>query len=138
MDTVCGHITSPPMQDREFVDFKNINVLELWPILVGLKRWSYLLKNKTVTVFTDNTQVMFMLLKGSSINLTCMSWIKEIYWICVFNNIELKPKYVSTTSNLIADTLSRLKYVDEINDSILALYNANLCCVSRLLDNYRR
>ena len=134
----CEHVALPPIEDRGIVDFNNINVLELWPILIGLRRWSKLVSNKTLTVFTDNTQVMYMLIKGSSTNTTCMAWIKEIYWICVFNNIELKPKYVSTSSNLIADTLSRLKYFHEVNEAIMALYNANLCCVSRLLDNYRR
>ena len=137
VESGCEHVSSPPIQDRDLVDFSNINVLELWPILVGLRRWSNLLKNSSLTVFTDNTQVMFMLIKGSSTNVTCMAWIKEIYWICVFNNIELKPKYISTDNNLIADTLSRLNYCDRLNDSIMALYNANLCCASRLLDNYR-
>ena len=80
---------------------------------------------------------MYMLIKGSSTNSTCMAWIKEIYWLCVFNNIDLKPKYINTNSNLIADTLSRLKYCEKINDALLALSNSNLCCVSCLLDNYR-
>ena len=38
VNTVCNHVSGPPMQDREFVDFGNINVLELWPVLVGFKK----------------------------------------------------------------------------------------------------
>ena len=38
LDSQCAHIASFPITERRFVDFKNINVLELWPIVVGLKR----------------------------------------------------------------------------------------------------
>ena len=134
----CSHIVNPPVQDRDLVDFSNINVLELWPILVGIKRWSKILRNKSLTLFTDNTQVMHMLLKGSSTNLTCMAWIKEIYWTCVFNNIDLKPKYVNTHNNLVADTLSRLKYFKAIDEPLRALTGTDLCCIPHLLVNYRR
>ena len=54
----CNHVVSKPLCEEFEVD--NINVLELWPIVVGLKRWAHLLKNKSILVFTDNTQVMFM------------------------------------------------------------------------------
>ena len=137
VQSTCKHIVEPPIQDRDIVDFDNINVLELWPILVGLKRWSSVLQNKTLTLFTDNTQVMHMLIKGSSTNTTCMAWIKEVYWLCVFNNIELKPKYVNTNNNLVADTLSRLNYFKVITDPMEALNGTDLCCIQSLLDNYR-
>ena len=112
----CGHIGPPPVMESSNIDFSNINILELWPIVVGLKRWAHLLKNKSLNLFTDNTQVMFMLLKGSSSNPIFLSWIKEIYWICVINNIELKPKYINTRNNLVADTLSRLLYFKSVVD----------------------
>ena len=35
----------------------NINVLELWPILVGVRQWGHLWGNRTVVFVTDNTQV---------------------------------------------------------------------------------
>ena len=133
----CDHIGSLPVVEREVVDFRNINVLELWPIVVGLKRWSHLLKNKTLTLFTDNTQVMYMLRKGSSTNPICMSWIKEIYWVCVFNNIELKPKYINTHNNVVADTLSRLNYISDIREVEKNLLGTDLCCIPDLLVNYR-
>ena len=137
LSTKCNHSGSPPMVERDVVDFRNINVLELWPIVVGLKRWASKLRNKTLTLFTDNTQVMFMLRKGSSTNPICMSWIREIYWLCVFNNIELQPKYINTHNNLIADTLSRLKYFSKSYDVEKILGGSNLCCLADLFANYR-
>lgn len=49
-----------------FGTFWNINVLELWPIVVGLQEWATQLRGHTVSLLTDNTQVMFMLKNGVS------------------------------------------------------------------------
>ena len=57
---------SPPGLD--YYDKSNINELELWPIVEGLRGWYPELKGKSVTIFTDNTQVMCMLRKGTSTN----------------------------------------------------------------------
>ena len=101
-NSVCGHITSPPGLDT--YDKSNINELELWPILEGLRCWFPEFKGKSVTIFTDNTQVMYMLKKGTSTNATCMEWLREV-----------KANYVNTKSNLVADTLSRLLYIKSEN-----------------------
>ena len=73
----CNHVVGRPF--CEPFNSGNINVLELWPILVGLKRWASTLKNRSLMVFTDNTQVMFMLINGCSSNLTCMNWVREFF-----------------------------------------------------------
>ena len=99
----CGHITSPPGMDT--YDRSNINELELWPILEGLRCWYPEFKGKSITIFTDNTQVMYMLRKGTSTNSTCMEWLREIFWITKIFNIRIVAKYVNTKSNLVADTL---------------------------------
>ena len=89
--TDCNYVGSKPLVDK--FDDKNINVLELWPILVGIKCWAPMLQNLSLIVFTDNTQVLFMLLNGKSSNVTCMHWIRELFWTCAFYNIEIIPKY---------------------------------------------
>ena len=105
----CGHITSPPGMDT--YDRSNINELELWPILEGLRCWYPEFKGKSITIFTDNTQVMYMLRKGTSTNSTCMEWLREIFWITKIFNIRIVAKNVNTKSNMVADTLSRLLYI---------------------------
>ena len=105
----CGHVSEPPAYvAEEFLD--NINVLELWPIVLGLKKWAPLLKNKTLLLFTDNTQVLYMLTNGRSSNATCMSRVREIFLTCIIHNIDIEPRYINTYANLVADTLSRLPY----------------------------
>lgn len=121
----CKHVVNPPVDSS--VDFTNINTLELWPIVMGLKRWYPYFKNSTLVIYTDNTQVKFMLSKGVSSNRLCMSWIREIYWICEIYNIQLDVRYVSTSDNILADALSRVSY--ENNDSyITAIRASGLCC----------
>ena len=38
LESECGHIGSAPIVERDIVDFRNINVLELWPIVVDTKK----------------------------------------------------------------------------------------------------
>ena len=126
----CNHIASRPFVD--YFDPNNINVLELWPIVVGLKRWCKLFRNTSLSVVTDNTQVMYMLINGGSSNSTCMNWVREIFWICAIYNIEMVPRYINTKDNVIADTLSRIPYY---NDKLLLsndLQSSDLCCLNLL------
>ena len=129
----CDHIGEFP-SDLSEDDSKNINVLELWPILIGLRRWAVLLRDKSIMVFTDNTQVLHMLLNGKSVNKKCMSWIREIFWVCVTYNIDIVPRYINTHCNLVADTLSRLLYFNSNKDLENNLNGSSLCCLSLLFD----
>ena len=127
-----GHITSPPTIDIYNED--NINELELWAVLSALVRWQYLFKGKTVNVYTDNMQVFHNILSGRSSNVTNMSWIREIFWICALMNVSLIPNYVPTKENVVADTLSRLPYPSVRREVEGLLLNYDLCCAHVLYD----
>ena len=135
LTTECSHVGFRPVWDS--FDASNINELELWPIVVGLKRWLNLFKDKSVMVFTDNTQVMFMLINGCSSNSTCNRWLREIFWLCAVFNVSLQPRYISTKSNLVADTLSRLVYFKSDVKLREYLENSGLCCIDSLFMAYR-
>lgn len=81
VDSSCVHIVPPPLIDC--FDVTNINVLELWPVVKALQRWCVIMKNKKVECKTDNMQVFYMLKTGRSKNVSCMSWLREIFWICM-------------------------------------------------------
>ena len=89
-------------------------------------------KNKSVTMFTDNTQVMCMLRKGTSTNTTCMAWLREIFWIKKIFNIHIVAKYVNTKSNLVMDTLSRVLYLKTEEEARKSLQGSMLCCIEQL------
>ena len=78
-DWGCSHKEDPPLFDTTP---KNINVLELWPVVLGIKRWGHMFRNCYVHVITDNMQVLAMLCTGRSSNKLCMAWLREIFWMC--------------------------------------------------------
>ena len=84
----CSHLCDPPSFDSAP---KNINVLELWPVVVGIKRWGPFFRNCYLHVITDNMQVLSMLCTGRSANKLCMSWLRQYFWMCFLWNIGNSP-----------------------------------------------
>lgn len=130
MLTNCDHLLPAPEIDE---DDCNINVYELFPVLVSIRRWGHIMSGYNVTVVTDNQQVYYMVRTGRSKNHTCMSWLKEIFWCCVKFDIDLSSEYIPTNENVVADTLSRLDYpcVRRKIDSLLD--GVELCCKDLLI-----
>ena len=106
----------------------NINVLELWPILQGVRRWSNGWEDTPVIFVTDNTQVQAALNTGRSKNKTTMAWLRLIFWESVKYNFEVSSVYINTKDNTICDSLSRLssfKNIARIRDADEA---KRMCC----------
>ena len=114
--------------DDEGCRSDNINVLELWPIVAGVRRWGPSWRDRAVVFVTDNTQVMAGLNSGRSRNKTSMAWLRVIFWASITYNFEVKSVYVNTKNNIICDSLSRLdrfKNVARIRDADQA---GRMCC----------
>ena len=123
----CSHMVAPPVFDKAP---KNINVYELWPIVAGLHRWAPAYKNSCLHVVTDNMQVLAMLNTGRSINKTCMTWLRELYWICFVNNIDIFATYIKSADNVLADALSRMAYPGMVAKCSELLATSHMCCYS--------
>ena len=93
----------------------NINYLELFPILISVRRWGPQFQNKRVIVETDNTQAMAFINNGTCINPIAMSWLREIFWISVQHNFHLLSRHLPGKLNTHADRLSRLQFQDQTN-----------------------
>ena len=78
-----------------------------------------------------------MLLNGGSSNSVCKKWIKEVFWLCAIYNINLVPKYINTKANLVADTLSRLPYFNDLLKVEECLLGSNLCCLKEIFEIFR-
>ena len=113
--------TVPPKDD-------NINVLELWPVLVAVKRWGESWDNKTICMVTDNTQVMAALRTGRSKNTTSMAWLRKIFWESVTRNFQIRSVYIKSADNVICDSLSRLDKKSSATRLIEADPGGYLCC----------
>ena len=120
----CNHVADPPVSDEH--DW-HINVLELWPVVKGVLNWFPKFKDKIVRVFTDNTQVKSMLVTGRCSNISCMFWLRELFWLSTIFNIQLKPSYISSADNVFVDALSR---VSDPRYSVICktIVGSNGCC----------
>ena len=123
--SACDHLLPLPRFDELK---RNINVCELWPVVNGIRRWAPHFKNKRLHVVTDNMHVLAMLNTGRSANKTCMSWLREIFWMCFIFNMDIHATYIPSADNHLADALSRLAYNGVIPKCSQLLLDNNMCC----------
>ena len=124
----CGHVTDPPAFDK---CGRNINVCELWPVVAGLHRWAPRYRNSRNHIITDNMQVLAMVNTGRSANKTCMTWLRELFWVYIVNNITLFATYIKSADNILADSLSRAAYPGVAEKCKDLLYQFNMCLSGR-------
>ena len=122
---VHDHRVPPPVFDTMS---KNINLLELWPVVVGVKRWSPAHENTTLRVVTDNTQVLYMVNSGRSRNVVCMNLLRELFWTCFVHNVDIFASYISTNDNVLADALSRCDASAKKLTVMQILVSNGMCC----------
>ena len=99
---------------------------QIWQEICSTKTWIPELRNKSVQIYTDNTQVFHMVRKGVSSNTTCMAWLRELFWVCKIYRIRLVPHYINTKNNLVADTLSHILYIKSELEIRKCLEGSNL------------
>lgn len=135
-DSECNHLVSPPME-LDSLDRDNINVLELYPVVVGIQRWGPACTSRKITVVTDNLQVFHMVRTGRSVNSRCMQWLRVLFWHCVQYDLDLEPKYIRSEDNIIADTLSRVGYKSTTVKLASLLEPFEICCKDVLIEFFR-
>lgn len=101
----------------------NINFLELVPIYFGIRRMTAKFQNVHILCYTDNTQCCSMINKGISANNSCMSLLREIFWVCVLANCCITAVYIPGIQNHIPDMISRM-----VDDELSAEFPDFLCC----------
>lgn len=132
----CIHLCPPP----SFTDLSttNINVKELWPVVASIHRWGASWRHRVVKVYTDNTQVLNMILSGRSKNFQAMDLIREIFWCCALYNIDLEACYISTKENVFADKLSRIKLPIRTDHAFGMPVMFSFCCAGSITPGAER
>ena len=100
--------------DEEFLQAfsPSINYLELYAVTVAVLNWAYILKNKRIILFCDNTSVVQMINVTSSKCKNCMVLIRLLVVHSMKYNVKISAKHVPGAQNNFADLMSRLKYKD--------------------------
>jgi hypothetical protein len=86
---------------------QSINVLELFAILMALRRWGLSWQRSYLCIYTDSNVALYSITKGRMDSLIGMNIIREIHLILATNNITLILKRITTKNNSFADALSR-------------------------------
>lgn len=110
----------------------NINVLELIPVWLCLRRNAASWRDLHVLCRSDNLNVIYMINKGCSSNDVCMAMIRDIFWICASENIFLSAHHIPGADNIIADVLSRMCFTNDL--SVINEYG--LCCSASASSGY--
>lgn len=110
----------------------------MWPVLVGLKHWCHYFRDKTLILYVDNTQVMYMLTNTSSSKNVCLGWLKEIFWLCIDHNGQLQQQYIASKDNFVADALSRASGDKPVDAKRLQRITKDWCCSNLLLPFFDR
>lgn len=93
----------------EIRDRINIQIIELYSMLLGIYLWIDRLRNRRVVLFCDNESVVHMINKSTSSCGVCMVMLRLItLWSMKFN-VRIFASHVRSEDNDCADLLSRRK-----------------------------
>lgn len=89
--------------------YRNIAILEFYPIVLSLDLWGHAMANKHILFFTDNIALVHVINKQSCKDKDLMFFVRKLVLICLQHNIVFKAKHIEGTKNTLADALSRLQ-----------------------------
>ncbi|KAK3249221.1 hypothetical protein CYMTET_41342 [Cymbomonas tetramitiformis] len=101
------------MPQRDFYPFtskakSHINYLELFAVWWALALWAHRLSGWTLVVRIDNQCALTQVDKFWG-PVEYIPLLRKIFYLCAQHDIRLRPKYIASKDNLLADLLSRLK-----------------------------
>lgn len=91
----------------DIADF-HINYKEVLSLILAARRWGHLWTNCNVKIFTDNTTARAIINKGTCRNPVVMCYLRELFWIAATHNFSVQAVYIRGSSNILADSISRL------------------------------
>ena len=89
--------------------YRNIAILEFYPIVLSLYLWGHLMENQCIVFFTDNEALVHVINKQSCKDKQLMFFVRRLVLVCLRYNIVFKARHVPGSKNILADSLSRLQ-----------------------------
>ena len=89
------------------VQHKNIAILEIWAVMVGLKIWAKQLQGKYFWIHVDNEAVATVLNTRASREPELQNTLSEIALIAAKNQFVIKARHIMGVDNRVPDWLSR-------------------------------
>ena len=89
--------------------YRNIAILEFYPIILSLYLWGHKMANHSILFFTDNEALVYVINKQSCKDKALMFFVRKLVLVCLNHNILFKAKHIPGTYNRLADLLSRFQ-----------------------------
>ena len=86
----------------------HINIQELAMVYVAVSRWAPSLRNCKVNIYTDNCVTLHAVNRGAIRNKLGSDILRDILIICSIYNLKLCAIWISSKSNRLADSISRM------------------------------
>ena len=86
---------------------KNIAILEIWAVMVGLKLWAHKLKGKYFWIHVDNEAVASVLNTGKTKEEELQNALREVVLIAAQHQFAIKARHIVGVDNRVPDWLSR-------------------------------
>ena len=96
----------------------DIQTLELYPILATIGTFAHHLKDKSITIHTDNQPIAHSINNQTSRNKSVMVLMRRLVTLLLVNNIRFRAEHIEGKKNIFCDQLSR----QQISPSLLRQY----------------
>ena len=85
----------------------HINCLELLTIVLALKIWGNHFKGKKLIIYCDNSSSVFAINSGVVKDEFMLACLREICYLCMFFDFQLRAIHIPGVDNRLPDLLSR-------------------------------
>lgn len=90
-------------------DAVNIAVKELFPIVLSIQLWGYLMANSRILFMCDNMSIVSVINSHTSRDKHIMRLLRQLAVVTMTHNIHFASKHIPGKSNCVADALSRFQ-----------------------------
>ena len=88
-------------------DLIHIAHLEMWVIIVAIRKWSRILKEHKFVIGCDNQAMVTIINFGRAKDKLLQTLLRQLMYELAVNNPEIMAKFILTKSNVVPDILSR-------------------------------
>ena len=99
--------------------------LEMLNIIIALKTWGGKWRHSTIDIFCDNLGVVQLVETGRTKDSFLALYVRNIWLLTAYLDIELNISHVPGVHNVIADTLSRIYSDKPVNPDLLSILQDN-------------
>ena len=115
--------------DHPHVLGQHITYLELYAVLLSVKRWGSLFKGRHIIVRSDNMATVAAVNNCTSKSKALMPLVREMFWLAVEFDFKLTAIFIPGVQNVMADRLSRLNEPRCAYEALQLLTGGDVCYV---------